>query len=86
MISIRLDRSLEDRLQSLAEKKHLSKSKIIKEALAHYFDMTDQELKSKTAYELGNGLFGRYGSEDGSLSTTYKQKLKKKLHAKNSHR
>lgn len=85
MLSIRLDQAIEHQLSRLAQQKQTSKSKIIKEALTYYFEMMKQESKSKTPYELGAELFGQYGSQDGTLSATYKEKLKEKLHAKNAH-
>lgn len=86
MLSIRLDDLTQNQLNIYAQSKQTSKSKIIKDALNYYFEMLKQESKSKTPYETGAELFGKYGSEQGDLSTTYKQKLKKKLNEKNSHR
>ncbi|MBL0708729.1 MAG: hypothetical protein JJW00_06755 [Sulfurimonas sp.] len=86
MLSVRLESSLENQLSFFAEQNHTSKTKIIKNALVHYFEMLKKESKDRSSYELGSELFGKYSSGDGSLSTTYKQKLKEKLHAKNSHR
>jgi len=85
MLTVRLDHCIENQLNFVAQQKHVPKSKIIKEALLHYFDMLKREKKEKTAYELGSELFGRYESGKGDLSTTYKQKLSDKLHAKNAH-
>lgn len=85
MVSVRLDNTLENQLNIIATQNKKQKSQIIKEALAYYFEMLKQESKEKTSYELGADLFGKYESKDGSLSTTYKQKIKKKLHEKNTH-
>ena len=85
MLSIRLEHSIENQLNFIAQQKHLPKSKIIKEALLHYFEMLKRETKEKTAYELGSELFWKYESGKGDLSATYKQKLSDKLHAKNAH-
>lgn len=85
MISVRLDDAIEHQLNFLSHERDIPKSKIIKEALRYYFDMLKKEQKEKTPFELGNELFGKYSSGDGTLSTTYKQKLKEKLHAKNAH-
>lgn len=85
MLSIRLEHSIENQLNFVAQQKNLPKSKIIKEALLNYFDMLKRESKQKTAYELGSEFFGKYESGKGNLSTTYKQKLSDKLHAKNAH-
>jgi len=86
MISVRLDNQLKKLLEQTAQDKSISKSQIIKESLIHYFNMLKQEQKQKTPYELGSDLFGKYSSGKGDLSTTYKQKLKDKINAKNSHR
>jgi hypothetical protein len=86
MISVRLNNQLEKLLEQTAKDKSTSKSQIIKESLIHYFNMLKQEQKQKTPYELGSDLFGKYSSGKDDLSTTYKQKLKEKINAKNSHR
>ena len=39
MISVRLDESIENQLNTLAQQKDTSKSKVIKEALVYYFGM-----------------------------------------------
>ena len=85
MLSVRLEDAIENQLNFVAQQKHLPKSKIIKEALLHYFEMLKCESKQKTAYELGSELFGKFESGKGDLSMTYKQKLSDKLHAKNAH-
>jgi metal-responsive CopG/Arc/MetJ family transcriptional regulator len=82
MVSLRLDESTQNQLNLLAQQKNMSKSKIIKDALAYYFDMTKKESKEKTPYELGSELFGKYSSGNDDLSTTYKQKIKDKINAK----
>lgn len=86
MLSIRLDNSTQNQLNIYAQSKQTTKSKIIKDALNYYFEMLKQEPKSRTPYEIGAELFGKYGSEQGDLSTTYKQKLKKRINEKYSHR
>ena len=85
MISVRLDESIENQLNTLAQQKDTSKSKVIKEALVYYFDMLKKESMQKSAYELGSELFGKYSSGRYDLSTTYKQKIKDKINAKNNH-
>jgi predicted transcriptional regulator len=85
MLSVRLDHHIENQLNFVAQQKGLPKSKIIKEALLNYFDMLKRESKQKTPYELGSEFFGKFESGKGNLSTTYKQKLSDKLHAKNAH-
>lgn len=83
MTTVRLPIEIEQRLQLLAQKKHKSKTDIIREALEKLFI---QEESEKDSYELGEEYFGKYGSGDGTLSVTYKDKLKDKINAKlNSH-
>lgn len=83
MTTVRLPIEIEQRLQLLAQKKHKSKTDLIREALEKLFI---QEESEKDSYELGEEYFGKYGSGDGSLSITYKDKLKDKINAKlNSH-
>ena len=48
--------------------------------------MTKNESKEKTPYELWIELFGKYSTEKNDLSTTYKQKMKDKINAKNRHK
>ena len=79
MTSIRLPRELELKLDSLARERRKSKTDLIRTALERFFC---QEESEKDSYELGEAYFGKYGSGDGSLSTTYKAKLKKKINAK----
>jgi len=67
MLSVRLDHHIENQLNFIAQQKHLPKSKIIKEALLHYFEMLKHESKQKTAYELGSELFGKFGRGKGNL-------------------
>ncbi len=83
MTTVRLPLEIEQRLEILAREKHKSKTELIKEALEKYFY---QEESEKDSYELGEEYFGRYGSGDGSLSVSYKEKIKDKINAKrNSH-
>ena len=83
MVAVRLEEEIENQLDYFAKRQSMTKSAVIKEALKHYFDSYDMK---KTPYELGKGLFGQVGSGDGTLSQTYKSKLKDKIRAKNSHR
>ena len=85
MLSVRLDETTENQLSFLAQQKHTTKSKVIKDALVYYFDMLKKESEQKSAYDLGSELFGKYSSGRDDLSTTYKQKLKDKINAKNNH-
>jgi hypothetical protein len=44
--------------------------------------MFHKEESEKDSYELGEEYFGRYGSGDGSLSVSYKDKIKGKINDK----
>lgn len=79
MTSVRLPQEIEQKLEILSRKRHKSKSDLIKEALEHMFDVEESE---KDSYQIGESLFGLFGSGDGSLSTEYKSKLKEKIRAK----
>jgi len=85
MISVRLDEKIENQLDLISNQKHIPKSKVIKDALVYYFDMLKKESEHKSAYELGSEFFGKYSSGRDDLSTTYKQKIKEKINAKNNH-
>ena len=75
MITVRLSPEIKQRLEVFAKSKNKSKSAIIKEALILF--MLKEENR-KDSYELGKEYFGKFGSGDGSLSTSYKKKFKKK--------
>ena len=81
MITVRLPSELKQRLEVLAKSKNKSKSAIIKEALILFMF---KEESQKDSYELGKEYFGKHGSGDGSLSTTYKKKIRERLDAKRS--
>jgi len=76
MITVRLPSEIQQKLEVLAKSKNKSKSEIIREALVLF--MFKEEFE-KDSYELGKEYFGKYGSGDGSLSTSYKKKIKGRL-------
>ena len=79
MIAVRLPDKMEKKLNTYAEALNKTKTDVVREALTLYFNKNDE---CKTAYEVGESLFGKYGSGRNDLSTTYKQKLKEKIRAK----
>ena len=79
MTTVRLPIEYEQKLDVLSVLKKKNKSELIKDALDIFFHKAELEMNS---YELGKDYFGRYGSGRTDLSTTYKQELKEKLHAK----
>lgn len=82
MLTIRLPENEEARLNIISANEKTTKSEIVKRALKLYFR---NYFEKTSPYELGKDLFGRYGSGDGNLSNSYKELLKEKLRAKNSH-
>lgn len=81
MTTVRLPPEIEQKLQTLSEAQHKSKSEIIKEALELFLQTREGE---KSSYELGKDLFGKYGSGQSNLSRDYKEILKDKIRAKHS--
>jgi predicted DNA-binding protein len=78
MTTTRLPDDLEQKLDAASKVQHRPKSEFVKEALAQYFV---KEATEQSSWELGQSYFGKYGSGDGSLSATYKQRLREKIHA-----
>ena len=68
-----------NKLLTLSKIKGRTKSDIIKESLDMYYEREENDLDSFT---LGEGYFGKYGSAEDNLSTTYKERIKEKLRAK----
>lgn len=79
MTTVRLPYEYEQKLDSLSLLQKKTKSEIIKEALDVFFHQAESQVDS---FKIGEGYFGKYGSGDGTLSVTYKKKLKEKLDAK----
>ena len=75
----RLPENTRNKLLALSRIKNKTKSDIIKESLDMYYENEEKEICSFT---LGEGYFGNYGSGDGDRSTTYKQRIKRKLRDK----
>ena len=81
MMSVRLTHELEEEIERIASNENRTKSDIVKDALNLYI-ATKQSTKS--SYEVGISLFGRYSSGIGNRSTTYKQRIKEKLREKHA--
>lgn len=82
MLTVRIDKNLEQRLQAQAEFENAPKSDIVKRAINEYLN---QHSLVKTPYELGVGLFGGAGSGRSDLSRNYKQLLSDSLNEKHDH-
>jgi len=75
----RLPSDTRNKLLVLSKHKNKTKSEIIIEALEMYYEKEESELDS---YTLGLPYFGKYDSGIGDLSTTYKERIREKLRAR----
>ena len=80
MFSVRLDDELDKKIRALSKKTKATKSELVREALTEYLETREAEDKP---FDLGQDLFGRFGSGKGDLSTTYKKRIKEKLNEAN---
>jgi hypothetical protein len=78
-ISLRLDHQLTRRLASAAKARGISKSELIRNCLAQYLALQEQQ---PTAWELGKDLFGCYNSGQGDLSVRAKEVAREQIHAR----
>lgn len=81
VLTARLDSPLERELEKLSKALAVPKSQIVKESLKLYLQ---SRLASISPYLLGVDLFGRVGSQEGSLSTSDKSFIRKKIRAKSA--
>ena len=72
----RLPPDTRNKLLTLSRIKGKTKSDIIKESLEMYYEYEENEIDSFT---LGEPYFGNYGSGENDRSTTYRERIKKKL-------
>ena len=79
MLTVRLPDDLERELERLAAEVGTTKTQIVRLALERY---VTAEREERSSFELGEELFGRYGSGDRTLSTSYKGRVREKLRAK----
>jgi len=77
--SARLPVETRNKLLALSRIKKKTMSQIIIESLDMYYEREESGIDS---YTLGLPYFGKYGSGEGDLSTTYKQRIKEKLRAR----
>ena len=78
-ISIRLGDQLEHRLNAVSKRLRVNKSEVVKRSLEAYLDQFEPR---KSAYQLGEDLFGADASTPGDVSANSKTLLKHKLRAK----
>jgi len=79
--TIRIPASMDKKIQSICESKHLTKSKLFREAMQFYID---KKLPLSQPLSNTDSRFGKYGSGTKNRSTQYKTLLKAKLREKNS--
>ena len=77
--TVRLPQDTRNKLNAISRAKGMTVSEIIRESLEIYCEREENELDS---YTLGLPYFGKYGSGEGDLSTTYKQRLREMIRAK----
>ena len=82
MLSIRLSKEMEQKLETMSRQTKMSKSDMVREAIEQY--LVEREVQMEPAL-LGEDLWGNHGSGEGDLSVTYKRRLKEKLHEKMPH-
>jgi Arc/MetJ-type ribon-helix-helix transcriptional regulator len=78
-VSIRLGPQLEERLARASRKLRVNKTEVIRRSLESYLAQIEP---GRTAFELGQDLFGADGSGASDLSTAVKSRLKARLRAK----
>lgn len=78
MITLRLDPTLEQKINHAAKHLGLSKSELVRKSVVEYID----KISKQNSWETGQDLFGKYASGDGTLSSNRKELLKEKLRAK----
>lgn len=81
MLTTRLTSAEEKKLTEYCKKNGLSKTEVVKEALAQYLTKKSEV----SAFKSGQDLFGAASSKETDRSTTYKKRLKKMLNEKHSH-
>lgn len=78
MITLRLDKKLEQQINNTAKNLGLSKSELIRKSISEYLN----KLKQPNAWDIGEDLFGKYSSGRGNLSSDRKELIKSTIKAK----
>ncbi len=78
MITIRLDKNLEEKIKNISVSSGITKSEIVRKSLVEYLD----NLQQLSAWELGKSYFEKYSSNSGNLSTDRKSIFKQKMSQK----
>ena len=78
MITLRLDPKLEKTINNIAHQMGISRSELIRKSISDFIG----KLGKPSPWELGNAVFGKYASENDSLSRDRKALLKEKIRSK----
>lgn len=78
MLTLRLNKELENQVTTTASLLGISKSELIRISVTEYI----QKQQKPNAWELGRELFGKHSSGKGDLSTNRKTLIKEKIKAK----
>jgi len=76
MLSLRLPKKLENRLNQVSKKEDRTKSDIVKSLLEEYLEQYESP---KNAYQLGRAYFGKIQSGRADGSTNYKSIIKSRI-------
>lgn len=79
MLTVRLPEEIEQEVSRLAHEEQTTKTQIVRHALERYLE---SQRNQRSAYELGESLFGKHGSGESDRSATYKQRIREKIGAK----
>ena len=82
-ITIRLDPKLQSELDRYAEREGMTRSEFVRECIQEYLV---EKKRRKTAWDLGEHIFGQHASGRSDLSTNRKAILKEKFRARKSSR
>ncbi len=80
MLTVRLPKETEEQLDNLAKQYNVTKSELVKKAIAEYLFKF-----YKNPYETGKDLFGSDDSEIEDGSSTYKERVRSYIDEKHSH-
>jgi len=78
MITLRLDPKTEQDVNNTAKNLGITKSELIRKSILEYLSKLD----TANAWEVGQGLFGKYASGLNNLSSERKEIVKEKIRAK----
>lgn len=78
MITLRLDKQLEKKIESFAKNMRITKSDLIRRSISYYLKNHEKE----NAWEAGKDLFGKYHSTDINLAEKAKFKVREKINKK----